>query len=150
MADEPRSTESGTSETGLGKSLASESIPRETCSPAGPHKAAQTRLEESEPGNIDSKIKNMDQAAEVPYAADDTATTSEIFNTANENVQDCIVHVPDLLQKEGDGRQSACLNKATGMSNRLGIHYQIISPGYRTACIVLAYLYEYCCLTPVS
>ncbi|CAE6462963.1 unnamed protein product [Rhizoctonia solani] len=62
---------------------------------------------------------------------------------AEKSIQSCIVHVPDILQpiskllpgaKGDDDRRYARLNEATGMSERLGIYYQVIPPGYRTAC----------------
>jgi hypothetical protein len=77
-----------------------------------------------------------------PAASAESNLNSE-SPAATKNIRDCIIHAPDILQvmaghdvPMGDMRQRACLNKATGMSDRLGIHYQIIPPGFKTACNV--------------
>lgn len=73
---------------------------------------------------------------------------SETTESTSENVQNCIVHAPDLLQAinprtKGGAKLAACLNKATGMSDRLGIHYQVIPPGNRTSCTSFLPYFEY-------
>lgn len=104
----------------------------------GPDPILQTRLHR---GDIGSEFESAEQNTQSCAANPNSVTPGSLDHKGD--IRDCIVHVPDFLKplaglgvKQSDGRQSACLNKATGMSDRLGIHYQIIPPGYRTACIV--------------
>ncbi|KAG8709938.1 hypothetical protein FRC08_017854 [Ceratobasidium sp. 394] len=100
-------------------------------------------------GSGDERDKGLDagsqSAVERPTAESLAAlgvsnpASGNISDTSG-NLQDCLVHAPDLLQVMSghdfagrDTRKRACLNKATRMSDRLGIYYQIIPPGYRTS-----------------
>ncbi|KAG8687130.1 hypothetical protein FRC11_007743, partial [Ceratobasidium sp. 423] len=110
--------------------------------------AIPTRLEQSKQDEVDPGHGVKQPAEVLPMEPGIAKPTSN--NRIEENIQSCIVHAPDFLQpiselvsqaKKDDDRRYAWLNKATGMNERLGIYYQIIPPGYRTACIVLILLF---------
>ncbi|KAG9121190.1 hypothetical protein FRC07_002959 [Ceratobasidium sp. 392] len=96
---------------------------------------------------LDNELQSMNLEVENELSKDEPLATlgqlnpdSNIVDDTSTNIQDCIVHAPDLLEVMSghdfagrDARKRACLNKATGMSNRLGVYYQIIPPGYRTS-----------------
>lgn len=107
-----------------------------TTSNDGSDRVAQPTGSEGELDNTNLKPDNVDQASEYLNATKPAPDVPENVDPTGGTLQSCIVHAPDILRplKEGDDRQTACLNRATGMSDRLGIHYQIIPPGYRTAC----------------
>ncbi|KAG8706119.1 hypothetical protein FRC08_001265 [Ceratobasidium sp. 394] len=116
----------------------------------GPEKVEDEHLNST--GSRDERDKGQDAglqpAVESELPPDESSAALAVSNSAlgniisdtSGNLQDCVVHAPDLLQVMSghdfagrDTRERACLNKSTGMSDRLGIYYQIIPPGYRTS-----------------
>ncbi|QRW04787.1 cupin domain-containing protein [Ceratobasidium sp. AG-Ba] len=81
----------------------------------------------------DAELENKKPVDESPESG--LVSDNNIDDT--KNLKDYIVHAPDLLQRmskhDQDTRQQACLSKATGMSGRIGVHYQVIPPGFRTS-----------------
>ncbi|CAE6517702.1 unnamed protein product [Rhizoctonia solani] len=126
---------SGNNEPKLDSRSVSELAPATADSAGESDVAISTRPEESKLGEIDSENRGVGpQPMELNSAKP---------MMAEQNIRSCIIHAPDVLQPiselvlrtEGDDkRRYAWLNKATGMSERLGIYYQVIPPGYRTAC----------------
>ncbi|CAE6428408.1 unnamed protein product [Rhizoctonia solani] len=105
--------------------------------------AIPTRLEENKLGKVDSGRGSVDPVHVGDLHADSINAKPKGGNEIQAGIQSCIIHAPDVLRpiselvpraKKGDDRQYAWLNKASGMSERLGIYYQVIPPGYRTAC----------------
>ncbi|CAE6419533.1 hypothetical protein ACGC1H_001913 [Rhizoctonia solani] len=137
MASEHTNTllnESGNGEPKPDRSSVSELVPA-TADSTGSNAAIPARAEESKLRKFDSENRDVDPQPTEPSSVKPMM--------AEQNIQSCIIHAPDVLQpiselvheaKRDDKRRYAWLNKATGMSERLGIYYQIIPPGYRTAC----------------
>ncbi|KAJ1311792.1 hypothetical protein OPQ81_010257 [Rhizoctonia solani] len=98
---------------------------------------------QSEHNGVDSKSEGIEPKPTEVLFVEPSSTDPKSATRTEEDIRRCIVHAPDAVQpiseliseaKADDGRRYACLNKATGMSERLGIYYQVIPPGYRTAC----------------
>ncbi|CAE6471883.1 unnamed protein product [Rhizoctonia solani] len=93
-------------------------------------------------GKFNSKNKSIDTTPTKDFSREPRGVEITSTSRTEENIRSCIIHAPDLLQpisnlvfeaELDDNRRYAGLNKATGMSERLGIYYQVIPPGYRTA-----------------
>ncbi|KAH7345336.1 RmlC-like cupin domain-containing protein [Rhizoctonia solani] len=114
----------------------------EVSTKGGSDAAILTRSEERKQGEFDSKNKSIEITPTKDFSADSRGAEPTSASRTEKNIQSCIVHAPNVLQpisdlvqeaKKDDDRRYVGLNKATGMSERLGIYYQVIPPGYRTA-----------------
>ncbi|KAF8679949.1 Cupin domain [Rhizoctonia solani] len=146
MADEHtnlRLSVSGGSEPKLDDKSASDIISTTAHSQDTLNAATPTHLEQNKLGEANREHRDVDllQVEDLHVEPTDTKVTGG--NRIQMDIQSCIIHAPDILQpiselvsttKKDDDRRYSWLNKATGMSERLGIYYQIIPPGYRTAC----------------
>jgi uncharacterized cupin superfamily protein len=158
MEKESTKLQLSVSESGGSKSddaSVSELIPPTTDSREASDAAIPTRLEKDKLGQVDSVGGIIDTIHEKEPPVGLSNTKQVDGGGTQADIRSCIVHAPDSLRpiselisetKKDDDRRYAHLNKATGMSERLGVYYQIIPPGYRTACIVLFFIY--CVLQP--
>ncbi|KAF8760806.1 Cupin domain [Rhizoctonia solani] len=100
--------------------------------------ATPTHLEQNKLGEANREHRDVDllQVEDLHVEPTDTKVTGG--NRIQMDIQSCIIHAPDILQpiselvsttKKDDDRRYSWLNKATGMSERLGIYYQIIPLG---------------------
>ncbi|KAG9124073.1 hypothetical protein FRC07_012969, partial [Ceratobasidium sp. 392] len=72
--------------------------------------------------DLDTRLQTT--GLEVENALGKSDSVSENVDSRYEKLQNCIFHAPDLLElmpwRAFPGRKRACLNKATGMSDRIG------------------------------